>query len=55
MDNMDQSCQKIDSNTKEINGLAQQQSAANEEIAASAASLADLAADMENALRSQNK
>lgn len=55
MDNIDQSSQKIGSNAKEINCQVQQQSAANEEIAASAATLADLAADMENALHSQNK
>lgn len=53
MDNIDQSSQKIGSNAKEINCQVQQQSAANEEIAASAATLADLAADMETTLHSK--
>ena len=51
---MDQSCQKIDKNTKDVNGQTQQQSAANQEIAAAATALADLASDMEKALRSQH-
>ena len=51
MDNMDQSCQKIDQNTKEINTEIQQQSAANKEIASSAAALSKLAGEMESVLR----
>lgn len=54
MDNMDQSCQKIDQNTKEINAEIQQQSAANKEIAASAASLSKLAVEMETVIHSQH-